>query len=294
MKRGFVLIEVLITSLIAAFISMGLLTTIFQISRLQETVQTIAGMYGRVAIVKHQFERDVMGAFIPTQVDMLKTSTDSHVQQAKPLDKIFYGTSSEKRLDLFTFITSNPMPLYFGVKGSKLKPRVARVVYRLIPDVRRKNSFTLMRQEGTEHLVFDLYKRDVQGDMRAYAVIDGIKTLSIQYATIEQPAKDVKKPSKPVYKKVYEWDSQKKHDTAKQPAKPVDLPEYIEVDLELWDAAYKEHRPFSMIVPIMIRGQQERMRYDLDSGAAIRQDVSDTVREEHELMHETEKSMDAS
>ncbi len=252
MKRGFVLLEVLISSLIAALLSTGLLTTIFQMSRLQETINTITSVYGRVAILQNQLERDVMGAFIPTQVDLIQTTTEKRAQQAKPLEKIFYGTMKDGKLDLLTFITTNPMQIYFGIKKTKLKPRVARVVYRLVPDERRKNSYVLMRQEGTRRLAFDAYTRDAEGDLRSYVMLDGIQRLEVQYGVVEQKTEDDEKKSvKRVYKKQKSWDSKPKQDEKQKQKLPPRLPNYIELQVALWDSVYKSSRQFVLTIPIV-------------------------------------------
>ena len=142
--------------------------------------------------------------------------------------------------------------MYFGIKDSKLKPRAARVVYRLVPDDRIKNSYVLMRQEGTKSLSFDAYKKDAQGDMRSYAMIDGIQGLSIQYVRVEQKTTDDKKKSiKRIYKKQKAWESQKKQDEKQKKKELIQLPHQIEVQIELWDSTYKTHRPFLLTIPII-------------------------------------------
>ena len=77
----------------------------------------------------------------------------------------------------------------------------------------RKNSYVLMRQEGTRRLAFDAYTRDAEGDLRSYVMIDGIQRLEVQYGIVEQKtAGDEKKTVKRVYKKQKSWDSKPKQD----------------------------------------------------------------------------------
>ncbi len=250
MRKGFVLLEVMIASLIAALLSTSLLTTIVQVNRLQETVSTITSSYGRIAILQNQMERDIMGAFVPAQVDLIQTTTERKTEKVKPLlDKVFYGKNAGGRLDLLTCITSNPLQIYFGIKDTKLKPRVARVVYRLEPDKRRKNSFVLMRQEGRQ-LTFDLYKKDAQGGMRSYAMIDGIQSVSVQYIVAEQK-KSADGTMQRTYKKQKSWDSQKPQADPKKRKEPVRLPNLIELQVALWDSMYKSTRSFTVTIPIM-------------------------------------------
>lgn len=261
---GFVLIEVVISVLIASFLSTGLLTTIFQISRVQQTVNTVTYNNNRIAILQNQMERDVMGAFIPAQIDMIQTSTLKQ-EQKKPLEKIFYGTSKGNggRLDVLTCITSNPLEIFYGVKNSKLKPRVARVVYRLVPDERRKNSYVLMRQEGTADLVFEKYTLDSTGELRPFAMIDGIQNLTITYITIEQSQAQDTKKIKRVYKKSTAWQSEQKKDGIPEQEKkqqvtkePVRLPNYLEVGVSLWNSTFDDTRTFQLIIPIAYKASE--------------------------------------
>ncbi len=249
MKKGFALLEVMIASLIAALISTSLLITIAQVTRLQETVNTITSVYGRLAILQNQMERDIMGAFVPTQVDLIQTTTERKGEPAKPIDKVFYGKLAGGRLDLLTCITSNPLQIYFGIKDRKLKPRIARVLYRLEPDKGRKNSFVLTRQEGRP-LAFNLYKEDAQGSMRAYEMIGGIQSLSVQYISVEQK-KTSEGKTQLIYKKQNSWDSQKPQADPKKRKEPVRLPNFIELQVALWDSTYKSARSFTLILPIV-------------------------------------------
>lgn len=261
MMRGFVLLEILITMLIAGLLSTGLLTTIFQVQRVQQTVNTITSVYGRVAILQNQMEREVMGAFVPAQVDMIQTTTVKK-DQPRPLQKIFYsmGKGNGGRLDILTFITANPLTIFVGVKDSKLKPRVARVVYRLLPDKLRKNSYVLMRQEGTTSLDFEKYTPDAQGEFRAFAVIDGIQNLVVRYVTIEQEPSEDQKKMKRVYKKSSEWQSEKKKDDASkteiQKKEPIRLPHQVEIEISLWDTAFEQTHTFQLIIPIAYKATE--------------------------------------
>jgi len=249
MKKGFALLEVMIASLIAALLSTSLLITIAQVSRLQETVNTITSVYGRMAILQNQMERDIMGAFVPMQVDLIPTTTQPKEEQPKPIDKLFYGKMTGGRLDLLTCITSNPLQIYFGIKDTKLKPRVARVVYRLEPDKRRKNSFVLMRQEG-QQLSLAGYKKDAQGSMRMYEIIDGIQSLSVQYISVEEK-RSADGTIKRTYKKQNSWDSQKPQADSKKPRGPVRLPNFVELQIALWNTTYTSARRFALVIPVM-------------------------------------------
>ncbi len=261
MRRGFVLLEVLISTLIAGFISTGLLITIFQINRVQQTVNTLSSVYGRLAILQNQMERDVMGAFVPAQIDVVQTST-AKKEQIKPLEKVFYGKSKGDggRLDILTFITSNPLQIFFGVKDVKIKPHAARVVYRVVPDEKRKNSYVLFRQEGTSNLLFDAYTRDAQGEFRSFPMIDGIQNLTVQFVSIEQEKAEEKTHVKRIYKRTFEWQSEQKKEQEKKPQlqkkEPVKLPHQLEIEVSLWDSVFESARSFKLTIPIAYKASE--------------------------------------
>ncbi len=263
MMQGFILLELIVTVLIASFISTGLLTTIVQMSRVKQTINTLTNSNGRVAIAQNQLERDIMGAFVPAQVEMIQTSTLKQEKQ-KPLEKVFYGTSKGNggRLELLTFITNNPLEIFYGVKESKLKPRIARVVYRLMPDERRPNSYILLRQEGTSDLTFEKYTPDSIGERRPFIMIDDIQNMTLSYITPEQPPTEQAQTAraKPVrtYKKHSRWssDPKKKNSPAAAPLsplkkEPIRLPHSVEVTLSLWNSTFDDTRTFQFTIPVV-------------------------------------------
>ncbi len=272
LRNGYVLIEVMISTVIAATLATGLLTMIMQITNVQSTINSITSIYGRAAIFQQQLERDLMGAFVPTQIDLLQTQTGKLQEKGKPVEKIFYGESKGEggRLDYFTFITTNPLELFFGIKDVKLKPRVARIVYQLMPDSRQKNSYVLWRQEGTSNLHFDTYKQDVQGEMRSYAMIDGIQELSVRFVLIEEKEEGKDQEKKRVsytYKRKPNWKDVEDKKDQPQPKEGLraplrsypKIPQQVEFTLSLWDINYEKFRTFVITIPIESRyGQFEK------------------------------------
>ena len=282
MRYGFVLLELIISTLIAGLISTGLLMTIMQMSNVQKTIDNTTSIYGRMAVLQNQMERDVMGAFIPAQVDIIQTSTLKK-EEPKKLEKLFYGKSVAQsgRLDLLTFITANPLEFFLGIKDAQPKPRVARVVYRLLPDERRNNSYILTRQEGSSSLHFDNYAKDAQGEFRSFAMIDGIQNLTIHYIAITYEETAEKKIKK-IYKKEMQWESEKKEEAHKktelskkegifgsfflQKKEPYHLPQQLAIEVSLWDALYQKSRTFQLIIPIAYKtteiAQEEKKEVD--------------------------------
>ena len=253
MKKGFILIELLIATLIAGMISILLLTALQQTNKFQSVIDNNIDIYTRATIFHHQLEKDIMGAFIPIQFYNQPISSEKK-QKKPPIDHIFYGVNRDKKLNVLTFITTNPLAVYWGTKTGSAKPRIARVVYRLQSEDEKKPSYILLRQEGSE-LSFARYEKSNQKAHRSYQLIDGIKDLSITYTTVEeQQGIDKKQLS---YKTVNEWDWPQKNQQNKK-EKP-SLPQFITVNLVLWYNNYKNDVSFTFIFANIIDTKQKKL-----------------------------------
>lgn len=266
-KPGFSLIELMISLLISAMIISGLFSTLYQIGQTQTSLNTVTDVHQKAAILFSHLERDIMGSFIPEQVDPIKLPKKSAAvnvptteNKVKPIDKVFYGKSrDDKNLEQLTFITSNALQVYAGIKNSKQKPRTARVVYRLEPQKGVKESFVFSRQEGAD-LNYELYRATSQKKRVApiYTMIDNIASLSITYLTpAAQKEKTVGVDQKIEYKKTKKWNSEIKQEKNNQIS--YKLPEFVEISLVLWDMAHEKKFDFSYTVPIMFqKGKPKR------------------------------------
>ena len=105
-------------------------------------------------------------------------------EKLKPkIDKIFFSENKGANLQTLTFISNNPLPVYWSKKAGKPQPKMVRIVYRLQPDPARRDSYRLMRQEGDD-LSYAAYDPKIpleKQKYRPYEVIDGIKNLSVLY-----------------------------------------------------------------------------------------------------------------
>ncbi|MDP3889133.1 MAG: hypothetical protein Q8Q25_01160, partial [bacterium] len=212
---GIILIEVLIGTAIAAIVSTLLIGAWYQTNRFSLAVDESVLLYTRASMLAYQLERDISGAFVP-ELDMqqiekqptkepLAPKTEQE-KKPKPLEKIFYGENSEGQLKLLTFITNNPLQVYWGPSG-KPKIRIARVVYTLEPNKEEKGSYILYRQEGQE-LDFKAYKEGAKKTVRRYELVRGIKHMTVEYTIIEEQ-KDKEKPKEPAkreYKEFKKWE----------------------------------------------------------------------------------------
>ena len=252
---GFSLIELMITLLIGSMIIAGLFSTLYQVGRAQITIDTITDVHQRAAILFNHLERDIMGAFIPEQVNPIKKpkKDGDDTEKEKIINKIFWAKAREdKNIETLTFITNNPLEVYLGAKNSEPKPRVARIVYRVQPQKGAKDSFIITRQEGAQ-LNYDLYKKkaDIKKVQPAYEMISDIASLSITFLALD--AKKSKETKKQEYTKSKDWNSDKKSDSEKKKGVQYKLPEFVEIALSLWDINHEKKFAFNYTIPVMYR-----------------------------------------
>src|SRR5579872_2112019 len=262
---GFSLLELLIGLLISSMILSGLFLTLNQVGFAENSITSITDAHQKAAILFNHLERDIMGAFIPEQIDPIKRQdNDKKDITAKPLEKIFWGKShDDKNLELFTCISNNPLEVYLGAKNTKPKTRVARIVYRLEAQKGLKDSFTLTRQEGAD-LSLEKYKKPT-GKQPAgkhknpiYDMIDHIASLSISYLAPDPKKEKDEDKDKKKYLKTKSWNSEVKQEkTGKVEYK---LPEFVEIELVLWDTGHEKKFEFSYIIPIMFQRSKPRQK----------------------------------
>jgi prepilin-type N-terminal cleavage/methylation domain-containing protein len=248
-KPGFTIIELLVATLVGSMLTVILSMILYQMNQTQNRVDRLVDVYERAELVYHQLERDLLGAFIPVQAEDIKPTGTQAQKKPKKIDKVFYG---DNKLDTLTFITNNPLQAYWGPKSGKAQPKVVRVVYRLVPDKAKKNSYILQRQEsGT--LDFGRYNQESEKKIRGYDLIRGVKEIAIEY-TAMVAIKEVaeKKPGQEERditfesQKVKEWKPKKESETEAQLFKPL-IPQYLNVHMHLWDDSYKRVLPFTFV-----------------------------------------------
>lgn len=272
---GFSLIELMIALVISTMIITGLFSTLYQVGLAENTITSVTDAHQKASILFTHLERDIMGAFIPEQADPIKKPKDAHDKQetaAKPVDKIFWGKSrDDKNLELFTCITSNPLEVYLGAKNTKPKTRIARIVYRLEPQKGVKDSFILMRQEGAD-VFFDSYKKTAGKNKTpaGYEMIEGIASLSISY--LAPDTKNEKKEGqeeKKKYEKTKNWNSEVKQEKTGQIQ--YKLPEFVEIELFLWDTRHEKKFEFTYTIPIMFQKDRPKRKQDTAPAFALPQ-----------------------
>ena len=285
MKHGFMLIELIVSTLIASMVAGILLTALAQGTRFQTAVDNTVDTSLRIGIVSNQLEKDLMGAFVPTQAETIKKEEGEDQdeeapaaetnkpdakkpdekksdekkgekkEKPKPIEKIFYATNKEGNLDTLTFITNNPLVVFVGKDVGVVKPKIVRVQYTLKPEADKPHSYALHRQESNE-LDLAQYK-----NVRSYEVIGGIKSLSINYtARVEKKleaakAAEAQKEQKKSYeyKTSKDWVSERKKEGDKDKEQEFPrIPYSVEIKIELWDRQDKQEKEFTVVCEIPV------------------------------------------
>jgi hypothetical protein len=288
-RSGFTLIEFILALLFSAIILTTLFTSFFQLTRSTSIAEDVIDVDTRIAVITHQLEKDLSGCFVPIQALMQepkkeekkaeeaeavkkeKAQEKKKAEEAgkekekekvkiKQLKDVFYSANKNEFLNELTFITNNPMRVYEHAKNAFVKPRIVRVVYRLIPHKEKKDIFILLRQEGAE-LDFGAYKKE--GKIRSYEIADNIKSIKIEFKIpkIEEkekketeaqkpPAKEEKKPI--VYETLKEWRSNEIQEKKKNQSL---LPHFITITITLWDNEHEQERSVQLNISLVAFGQ---------------------------------------
>ncbi len=324
--RGFILLEVLVSIMISSMIFMSLMGAVFQLSKARVIVDDSIDVYSRVSTIMGLMEQDFGGATIPVQADLpndkkqgeqpepkketpkeggkkeeqpQEKTASSKEEKTQPIKNIFYSTLKNNDTHLVSCITNNPTAIYWSDRAGKAKARIARVVYTLVPDPARKESFLLKRQEGAQ-LELDLYTNPEKSVARAYEVAEGIKQFSVTYLYLEKkeepqkapapadvkgapkeaaPKKEepVKKepPQKPDYKTKPDWGVVDQKDAGEKKSKEPLMPLFMAVHLVLWNSTYKRDYVFDFIIELCAQEaeqvKQAQLRYVEDKKAAAGQ-----------------------
>ncbi len=144
------------------------------------------------------------------------------------------------------------MQVYWSARAGGARPRIARVVYRLVPVAAKRanapQSYALMRQESS-NLDFDAYKSDAAQPIRAFELIDGIKELKISFgaqiekkeegkkAAAQAGKKQGQKKPETTYKKFDDWNVEEQQEQEQEKRRIV--PHDVDGTLTLWDAQKK-------------------------------------------------------
>ncbi len=261
MKAGFTLIEVLIATAIASILGASLFFSFYQTDKMVTYLTDYVDIFSAAILVDHQLSKDVAGAFIPVQAIPPKKKPKQKQQQGqtqeppekeeqqqkKPILKDpFMSQNRGSNMSMFSFITNNPMRIFWGKKSGEPKPSIARVVYTLQEDKtapKDKQRFILYRQEGSD-LNLAPYKKK-EGSFERYQIADNIKACTLKFVVGVEPEEG--KEGSIEFKTFNDWQlGQGEKDLRSK----VKIPDEVTMHLTLWDSRQLQDRSFAFTIPI--------------------------------------------
>jgi prepilin-type N-terminal cleavage/methylation domain-containing protein len=206
MKKGFSLIEVIISLMITLIIMSLLYQAISQtrtsVSRIEYSIMSSS----QLMLVQNQLEKDLSAVFVPFASKPLlsekekakkekkdekfkednarQQSTDSDNKKSKdPLKRVVYATSENDNLKILSCITTNALYVY-GVTT----PRVVRILYTVRPDPLNEGLLIMVRQESTD-LDFEAVEGEKANKLRSYTLMAGLKKVQMRFLLEKEPEK---------------------------------------------------------------------------------------------------------
>ena len=267
MKSGFTLIELIIAFTISTMIAAGLFMSFSQVQKSTKIIEKMLSIDAPIFTFSNQFEKDISGAFEPKfwfpkeeekKEQPQKTAEENKnkkpelslkKEEYQKIEKVFFSSNQNKNLKELTFITANPLQSY-----DNYKPRIARVLYKLVPDENNKDAYKLTRKES---LNLD-YAKINDKNIPEYDLISNIKSFSVTYIYPEQPKEEKKnqEAKKSEEKKSQEpkevkmltaeaWEYKEKDKEKEGEGIPI-IPQFILVKITIWDLYQEEETSFEI------------------------------------------------
>jgi prepilin-type N-terminal cleavage/methylation domain-containing protein len=286
--HGFTLIELVISLAIAAIIGVSLTLLLNQSYVAQKKFESLTQLNGSVTLFFTQLERDLMGATVPIEniltledqrkkKDTKKPSTPNEAQKPtsenekqeelpyKAIEKVFYCAQQKQQL-ILSWISRDPLQLYWGSSVGAAHPRIARIMYRLEQDPADKTLYKLIRSEGSD-LTYTPYEKHNDQKYKGDTIIDAVKNVTITCVSLQEKKDDKNIPNKdatskksttpPIFevKKTENWewpqsekDNQKKNESSEQEQPP--LPHGIHIKITLWNRIEEKEIVFESAIAI--------------------------------------------
>lgn len=268
-RKGFTIVEVIVVIGLVSLLITAMFSSFLAGNRLTDAIDDDITMYDAVILIDRQVARDIAGAFIPMQAEAPKQKKPAQPdpgKQAPPTpaatqqepkkktlkDPFVAKNQDEGNMSLLSFITNNPMRVYWSDSAGKPIPSVVRVYYTLQADKsapKDKPSYTLYRQEGVNLDIAAYSAKD--SSIESYPLVEGIKRCSLEFFIQKDedqpkgPAAKKEKPKKET-KTFNDWvvgDADDMRAKAK-------LPKRVTMRLELWDTAQERSHEFVLVYPV--------------------------------------------
>lgn len=267
-RKGFTIIEVLVVIGLVSVMIAGVFSSFMAGNRLTDAIVDDITLYDAVILIDRQVARDVAGAFIPTQAQTPAKKKPTQPEPSKPptppaaqqeskkktlKDPFVAKNQDEGNMSMFSFITNNPMRVYWSESSGKPIPSVVRVYYSLQADKtapKDKPRYTLFRQESTNLDIATYSAKD--STIESYPLVENIKRCSLEFFVEkeeEQPKGPVAKKEKPK-KETKTFNDWVIADADDMRAK-VKLPKRVTMRLELWDSEQERTREFVLVYPVV-------------------------------------------
>lgn len=243
MKQGFILLEVIIASAIAAMLSMMLLSSITQLHRSASGARNIISADVRYMLFFRQSIRDVSGTLVPLITKKTEKKEEAQKIELVPIEHVF-TTGDDTSIRELSFITTNVLPSY-----NTGKPHLVRVTYRMEPDLEHQDSYRILRSES-----YDLtYQKSDTKKTETHTLIDGVKDLSLEFVALVEEKKEAGDQTS---QQATTTTPKKKKIVVKQwPSEEIDkkilLPDYVMLSLTLWNNRYTRETKVEYTLPII-------------------------------------------
>ncbi|OGB84247.1 hypothetical protein A3F66_06490 [candidate division TM6 bacterium RIFCSPHIGHO2_12_FULL_32_22] len=303
MKYGFTFIELLIGIAISSLIAGVLFFSFNQSQKASKVIEQMLSIEPTIMTISNQLEKDISGAFapkfwFPQETSEKKSDIKPFEELKKPeekkpiqpqkeeyqkIDKLFFSENLGENLKELTFITCNPLQAF-----DNYKPRMARVLYRFVPDEQSKGAYRLLRKESLniDFAKFNAEKNTAPGVASGEAWVEyelgsNIKHFSVSYIFPEESKKEKQPPSvKPVseakkeeitYKTVSSWDN------SKDKSLP-DVPQFVIIKITLWDMYQEDEYEFELRYQIFAFEQSatKEEKAKQQAGSAMQRERSTT------------------
>lgn len=236
MKKGFVLIELLISISISSIVMVVFITAFIQIQRTAEALEKTMSVDTKAALFQAILENDFSGAFTPSVQSLSFSDNEKDIVEEK-VEKVFYESREQEEVTELSFITCNPLN-----PSIDFKPRIARIFYYFKDNFDERGSKIFYRQQSLNKIDYDFAREDSY----KYEVLDGIKNIKMEYV-FEKP-QDENDSEEEDQKKEVQEEGPEKIDSVKKKYIVLDelddekesagkIPSYITVTLQLWKDA---------------------------------------------------------
>jgi type II secretory pathway component PulJ len=241
MHKGMTIIELMLGLFLSSLIASTLFLVFSQLNRVAVVGETIMDIDTRIGIIGNQWEKDLMGAFIPLQYSMTQTSTAQILQEAPSHDVFHFVRNKNTQEMVISWISNNPLRVY-EKSGMSSKPLSVRIVYRLTPDKNDSRNLMLTRQEGSD-LSLKAYALNANPSIKPYVLAQGIKECSLSCKVFKL---EEKKDKQGAYETLHEWREQ---DIRKR--KYPLLPNLVTLTCVLWTNEYESEKTvsFDVVIP---------------------------------------------